>query len=150
RSWDIEHQSHHQAPHSMIDLQTAPASIVRFFKHQEFHWYHRYQMLYIWFAFIFFSPKSWVMHTYNTLFTYECVRPTDNVLHVVVKALGFVFPIAVSFYVLDVGTALRNLVMFAVSMSYFSLFTLFIQHEDSYLPEGERETWSMRQVTTSS
>ena len=34
-------------------------------------------------------------------------------------------------------------------MSYFSLFTLFIQHEDSYLPEGENEPWSVRQVITS-
>jgi fatty acid desaturase len=34
-------------------------------------------------------------------------------------------------------------------MSYFSLFTLFIQHEDSYLPEDEKEPWSVRQVVTS-
>jgi fatty acid desaturase len=34
-------------------------------------------------------------------------------------------------------------------MSYFSLFTLFIQHEDAYLPEDEMEPWSVRQVVTS-
>jgi fatty acid desaturase len=34
-------------------------------------------------------------------------------------------------------------------MSYFSLFTLFIQHEDAFLPESEKEPWSVRQVVTS-
>jgi len=149
-SWDIEHQSHHQAPHTTIDAQTAGASVVRFFKHQEFKWHHRYQMFYIWFAFIFYSPNSWVIHSYNTLYRYECVPLSDKMRHVGAKAVGFVLPITLSFQFFDTRTAFRNLFLFALSMSYFSLFTLFIQHEDSYLPEDEAEPWSVRQVATSS
>jgi fatty acid desaturase len=106
-------------------------------------------MLYIWFVFVLYSPNSWVIHSYNTLFKYDCVPPSDKVIHVVAKALGFVLPITMSFHLFDAGTAFRNLFLFALSMSYFSLFTLFIQHEHSYLPEKETEPWSIRQVTTS-
>jgi linoleoyl-CoA desaturase len=149
RGWDVEHQSHHQAPHTTIDAQTAGGSVIRFFEHQEYKWFHRYQMFYIWLVFILYSPNSWVIHSYNTLFKYECVPLTDKVIHVVAKALVFVLPITLSFYLLDAGTAFRNLFLFAVSMSYSTLFLLFIQHEDSYLPEDEAEPWSVRQVATS-
>jgi linoleoyl-CoA desaturase len=149
RGWDVEHSSHHQAPHTTIDAQTADAAVIRFFKHQEFKWFHRYQIFYIWFVFVLYSPNSWVVHSYNTLFKYECVPLSDKVIHIVAKALGFVLPIGLSFYLLDAGTAFRNLFLFAVSMSYSTLFLLFIQHEDSYLPEDQTETWSVRQVTTS-
>ena len=150
RSWDIEHQSHHQAPHTTIDAQTAGGSVVRFFEHQEFKWFHRYQMFYIWFVFVLYSPNSWLMHSYNTLFRYKCVPFSEKAVHVIAKALGFVLPIAMSFHIHSTGIAARNLFLFAVSMSYFSLFSLFIQHEDSYLPEKEDEPWSVRQVATSS
>ncbi len=149
RCWDVEHQSHHQAPHSMIDLQTAGATVVRFFEHQEYKPYHRYQMFYIWFVFILYSPNSWVVHSYNTLFRYKCVPRSEKIGHVVAKSVGFCLPIALSFFVLDSGTAFRNLFLFAVSTSYFSLFTLFIQHEDSYLAENADEPWSLRQIQTS-
>lgn len=149
RCWDVEHQSHHQAPHSMIDLQTAGATVVRFFEHQEYRPYHRYQMFYIWFVFILYSPNSWVVHSYNTLVRYKCVPLREKIGHVVAKTIGFVLPITLSFALLDLGTALVNLFLFAVSKSYFSLFTLFIQHEDSYLPENADEPWSLRQIRTS-
>jgi linoleoyl-CoA desaturase len=149
RCWDVEHQIHHQAPHSMIDLQTAGATVVRFFEHQEYRWYHRYQMFYIWFVFVLYSPNSWVIHTYNTLFKYDCVPRSEKITHVIGKTLGFALPIGLSFYLLDFGIAFRSLVLFALSKSYFSLFALFIQHEDSYLPEYAREPWSERQVVTS-
>ncbi len=150
RSWDVEHQSHHQAPHTTIDAQTAGGSVVRFFEHQEFRWFHRYQLIYIWFVFILYSPNSWLVHSYNTLFRYKCVPLSEKVIHVVAKAVGFVLPIAMSFHLHGAGIAFRNLFLFAVSMSYFSLFSLFIQHEDSYLTEREEEPWSARQVATSS
>lgn len=147
--WDIEHQGHHQAPHTTIDLQTAPPTGMRFFEHQEFEWFHRYQMLYMWPTFVFYSPVSWVMHSYKTLFRYPSVLPSEKVQHVGFKLFGFVLPITMSFVLFDFGIASRNLLLFAVSMSYFSLFTLFIQHEDSYLAEDENEPWSARQVATS-
>ncbi|HEX8411688.1 MAG TPA: fatty acid desaturase [Thermoanaerobaculia bacterium] len=149
RCWDVEHQSHHQAPHSMIDLQTAGATVVRFFEHQEYRPYHRYQMFYIWFVFILYSPNSWFVHSYNTLVRYKCVPLREKIGHVVAKTVGFVVPITLSFVLLDPGTALVNLFLFAVSKSYFSLFTLFIQHEDSYLSENADEPWSLRQIRTS-
>ena len=149
RGWDVEHQSHHQAPHTTIDLQTASDSVVRFFQHQKFKWFHRYQIVYIWLAFVLYSPNSWVVHSYNTLFKYKCVPLSDKIIHVVAKSLGFVLPIGLSFYLLDAGTAFRNLLLYAVSISYSTLFLLFIQHEDSYLPEDENEPWSVRQVATS-
>jgi linoleoyl-CoA desaturase len=149
RCWDVEHQIHHQAPHTLIDLQTAGGSIIRFFEHQEYRWYHRYQMIYIWFVFILYSPNSWVVHTYNTLFKYDCVPRSEKVSHVVAKTFGFVLPIGLSFYLFGPAIALRNLVIFGLSMSYFTLFLLFIQHEDSYLPEKGEEPWSQRQITTS-
>jgi fatty acid desaturase/predicted heme/steroid binding protein len=149
RCWDVEHQSHHQAPHSMIDLQTAGATVVRFFEHQEYKPYHRYQMFYIWFVFILYSPNSWVVHTYNTLFRYKCVPLPEKIGHVVAKSIGFIVPISLSFFLLTPGTALLNLFLLAVSKSYFSLFVLFIQHEDSYLPEDADEPWSLRQIRTS-
>lgn len=149
RCWDVEHQSHHQAPHSMIDLQTAGATVVRFFEHQEFRSYHRYQMFYIWFVFILYSPNSWFVHTYNTLVRYKCVPLSEKIGHVAAKTVGFVLPIALSFYIFDFWPAFWNLFLFAISKSYFSLFTLFIQHEDSYLPENAEEPWSIRQITTS-
>lgn len=150
RSWDVEHQSHHQAPHTTIDAQTAGGTVVRFFEHQEYKWFHRYQLFYIWLVFILYSPNSWVMHSYNTLFKYKCVPLSEKVVHVAAKAVGFVLPITMSFYLHGSGTAFWNLFLFATSMSYFSLFSLFIQHEDSYLPENEDEPWSVRQVATSS
>lgn len=149
RSWDVEHQSHHQAPHSSIDAQTAGGTVVRFFQHQEYKWFHRYQMLYIWFVFILYSPNSWVVHSYNTLFRYKCVPVGEKLLHIAAKTIGFILPIGLSFYLFPFGTAFGNLFLFALSMSYFSLFTLFIQHEDSYLPDEEKESWSVRQVATS-
>jgi linoleoyl-CoA desaturase len=149
RCWDVEHQSHHQAPHTSIDAQTAGWSIMRFFEHQPYSRVHRYQMFYMWFVFVLYSPNSWVVHTYNTLFKYECVPLKEKVVHVLAKAIGFVLPVMASFWLFGAGTASRNLLLFAVSMSYFTLFTLFIQHEDSYLPENESESWSVRQVTTS-
>jgi fatty acid desaturase/predicted heme/steroid binding protein len=150
RSWDIEHQIHHQAPHTTIDLQTAGGTIVRFFEHQEMKWYQRYQTYYIWFLFLFFSPNSWVVHTYKTLFKYKCVPPLEKATHIVAKTLGFVLPISVSFCLYGMVAATTNLFLFSMSMSYFSLFSLFIQHEDCYLPESENEPWSFRQVVTSS
>jgi linoleoyl-CoA desaturase len=149
RGWDVEHQSHHQAPHTTIDLQTAGGSVIRFFEHQEFKWFHRYQMIYIWLVFVLYSPNSWVMHSYNTLFKYACVPLTDKVIHVFAKTAGFILPIAMSFYLLNAGTAFRNLFLYAVSVSYSTLFLLFIQHEDAYLPEDGTEPWSVRQVSTS-
>jgi fatty acid desaturase len=106
-------------------------------------------MFYIWFVFILYSPNSWVVHSYNTLFRYKCVPLSEKIGHVVAKSLGFALPITLSFFVLDLGTALLNLFLFAVSTSYFSLFTLFIQHEDSYLAEDADEPWSLRQIRTS-
>jgi linoleoyl-CoA desaturase len=150
RCWDVEHQSHHQAPHTIIDAQTAGGTVVRFFEHQEFKWFHRYQLFYIWFIFILYSPNSWVVHSYNTLFKYKCVPWSEKVTHVVAKSAGFLLPITLSFFLHGAGMAARNLFIFAVSMSYFSLFSLFIQHEDSYLTEKEDEPWSVRQVATSS
>lgn len=147
--WDIEHQVHHQAPHTSIDLQTAGEAGMRFFEHQQPRWFHRYQMYYVWFLFVLYSPASWVTHTYKTLFKYPTVKPFDKVLHVGFKLCFFVLPITLSFWLLPSGIAARNLFIFAVSMSYFSMFTLFIQHEDAYLPEDEKEPWSLRQVTTS-
>jgi fatty acid desaturase/predicted heme/steroid binding protein len=149
RCWDVEHQSHHQAPHSMIDLQTAGATVVRFFEHQEYKPYHRYQMFYIWFVFILYSPNSWFVHSYNTLFRYKCVPLREKIGHVAAKGFGFVLPISLSFFLLDPGIAFLNLFLFAISKSYFSLFTLFIQHEDSYLAENANEPWSLRQIRTS-
>lgn len=149
RCWDVEHQSHHQAPHSMIDLQTAGATVVRFFEHQEYRPYHRYQMFYIWFVFILYSPNSWFVHSYNTLFRYQCVPLPEKIGHVIAKGFGFVLPISLSFVLFSPGTAFLNLFLFAISKSYFSLFTLFIQHEDSYLPENANEPWSLRQIRTS-
>lgn len=149
RCWDVEHQSHHQAPHSMIDLQTAGATVVRFFEHQEYRPYHRYQMYYIWFVFILYSPNSWFVHSYNTLVRYKCVPLREKIGHVIAKGIGFVLPITLSFVLLDFGTAFLNLFLFAISKSYFSLFTLFIQHEDSYLAENAEEPWSLRQIRTS-
>ncbi|MFO0937597.1 MAG: fatty acid desaturase [Gemmataceae bacterium] len=149
RTWDVEHQIHHQAPHSSIDLQTAPETGVRFFEHQQVRPHHRFQMAYLWFAFIFYSPVSWVMHTYGTLFKYPSVLMTDKLLHVGFKMIGFIIPITLSFYLHGAWLAGFNLLVFAISMSYFSLFTLFIQHEDSYLPEDGNEPWSVRQVVTS-
>ncbi|HKR66138.1 MAG TPA: fatty acid desaturase [Thermoanaerobaculia bacterium] len=149
RCWDVEHQSHHQAPHSMIDLQTAGATVVRFFEHQEYRPYHRYQMFYIWFVFILYSPNSWVVHSYNTLVRYKCVPLREKIGHVIAKSVGFVFPITASFVLLDFRIAFLNLFLFAISKSYFSLFTLFIQHEDSYLDEDADEPWSIRQIGTS-
>src|SRR5579864_1236699 len=149
RCWDVEHQSHHQAPHTTIDAQTAGGSVVRFFEHQPFKWFHRYQMFYIWFIFVLYSPNSWVVHSYNTLFRYKCVPLHEKVIHVVAKTIGFIVPITLSFRLHGFPTASGNLFLFAVSMSYFSLFTLFIQHEDAYLSEDEMEPWSVRQVTTS-
>jgi fatty acid desaturase/predicted heme/steroid binding protein len=150
RSWDIEHQIHHQAPHTVIDLQTAGDSLVRFFEHQTVKSVHRYQMFYIWFAFVLFSPSSWLIHTYKTLFLYKCVPLSEKAVHVAAKMVGFLIPISVSFYRFGAGTALVNLFLFAVSMSYSSLFLLFIQHEDCYLPQDGTEAWSVRQVATSS
>jgi linoleoyl-CoA desaturase len=150
RCWDVEHHSHHQAPHTMIDLQTSGGTVIRFFEHQEYKWFHRYQMLYIWFVFILYSPNSWIVHTYNTLVRYKCVPRWEKWVHVIAKTCGFVLPIAYSFYHLGFGIAFRDVMLFAVSMSYFSLFSLFIQHEDAYLTEKENEPWSVRQVTTSS
>lgn len=150
RSWDIEHQIHHQAPHTTIDLQTAGGSIVRFFEHQQLKWYQRYQMFYIWFLFILFSPSSWISHTYKTLFQYKCVPLWEKVTHVLAKLVGFILPIFLSFRLHSAATAFTNLLIFSISMSYFSLFSLFIQHEDCYLPESENEPWSLRQVVTSS
>lgn len=147
--WDIEHQGHHQAPHTTIDLQTAGSTGMRFFEHQEYKWFHRYQMFYMWLAFVFYSPVSWVMHSYKTLICYPSVLPSEKIMHVGFKLFGFVLPITMSFYLFGFRTAFAHLLLFAVSMSYFSLFTLFIQHEDSYLPEHENEPWSVRQVTTS-
>jgi fatty acid desaturase/predicted heme/steroid binding protein len=147
--WDIEHQGHHQAPHTSIDLQTAPASGMRFFEHQQPRWFHCYQVYYMWLLFVIYSPVSWVMHTYKTLFRYPSVTKTDKGLHVGFKLCFFILPIVSSFWLLPVTTAARNLLVFAVSMSYFSLFTLFIQHEDAYLPEDAKEPWSVRQVVTS-
>jgi fatty acid desaturase/predicted heme/steroid binding protein len=150
RCWDVEHQSHHQAPHTMIDMQTADWNVARFYGHEKFQWFHRYQMIYLWFLFILYSPSSWVTHSYNTLFKYKCVPFSEKVTHVVVKAAGFVLPIAMSFRLHGAGTASRNLFLFAVSMSYSSLFMLFIQHEDCYPAEDDTEPWSVRQVVTSS
>jgi len=150
RSWDIEHQIHHQAPHTTIDLQTGGGSVVRFFAHQEVRWYQRYQMVYIWLLFMFFSPNSWLVHTYKTLFKYKCVPLSEKVVHIVAKTVGFVLPISVSFYLYGTAAAGVNLFLFSVSMSYFSIFSLFIQHENCYLPETENESWSFRQVVTSS
>lgn len=150
RSWDIEHQIHHQAPHTTIDLQTAGGSAVRFFEHQEIKKYQRYQMIYIWFLFMLFSPNSWIVHTYKTLFQYKCVPLSEKFVHVLAKAVGFVLPISLSFYLHDAVTAGLNLFLFSISMSYFSLFSLFIQHEECYFPESENESWSFRQVVTSS
>jgi len=147
--WNIEHQIHHQAPHTSIDLQTARGTGMRFFEHQEPMWIYRYQMYYMWFLFVLYSPASWVMHSYKTLFKYPTVRPFDKALHVGFKLCFFVLPIAFSFRFLPFSIAARNFVIFAVSMSYFSIFTLFVQHEDAYLPEDEKEPWSIRQVTTS-
>src|SRR4029077_11597816 len=107
--WDIEHQNHHQAPHTTIDVQTAPASIVRFFKHQPFRWYHRYQMFYIWFVLILYSPNSWIFHSYNTLFKYPCVPLMHKLTHVACKTVGFVIPITLSFYLFGFATAFRNI-----------------------------------------
>jgi fatty acid desaturase/predicted heme/steroid binding protein len=149
RTWDVEHQIHHQAPHSSIDLQTAPDTGVRFFEHQPPRPHHRFQLAYLWLAFVFYSPVSWVMHSYGTLVKYPSVRTTDKILHVAFKMTGFIIPIALSFYLHGVWLAGINLLVFAISMSYFSLFTLFIQHEDSYLPEDGCEPWSVRQVVTS-
>jgi linoleoyl-CoA desaturase len=147
--WDVEHQGHHQAPHTTIDLQTAGSTGIRFFEHQKFEWFHRYQMYYIWLVFVLYSPASWIMHSYRTLFVYPSVSPSEKILHVGLKFFGFVLPMTMSFVLFDFGIALRNLLLLAFSMSYFSLFTLFIQHEDSYLPEDENEPWSLRQVITS-
>lgn len=149
-SWDIEHQSHHQAPHTSVDVQTAGRSVVRFFEHQEFRPFHRYQMIYIWLAFVLYAPSSWVIHSYNTLFKYKGISLSGKLLHIAAKAVGFILPISLSFYLGDVGIASRNLMVFAASVSYFSLFSAFIQHEDSYLAESSEEPWSYRQVTTSS
>ena len=148
RCWDIEHQGHHQAPHTSIDVQTAGASVVRFFEHQEHRWYHRYQIYYIWIVLIFYSPSSWVTHSYKTLFTYNCIPLGEKILHVAAKTV-FVLAIALSFHLFDAAAAATNLFIFMVSMSYFALFTLFIQHEDSYLPEDQAESWSVRQIGTS-
>jgi fatty acid desaturase/predicted heme/steroid binding protein len=147
--WDVEHQGHHQAPHTTIDLQTAGSTGMRFFEHQKFERFHRYQMFYMWIVFVFYSPASWVMHSYRTLFVYPSVLPWEKALHIGFKSFGFVVPITLSFFLSDIAIALGNLALFALSMSYFSLFTLFIQHEDSYLPEDKNEPWSVRQVTTS-
>ncbi len=147
-SWDIEHQSHHQAPHTSIDLQTAQGTGMRFFQHQKPKWFYRYQIYYMWFLFVVYSPASWVTHTYNTLFEYP-TRLRDKALHVGFKLCFFVVPIALSFRLLSFDIAARNLLIVAISMSYFSIFTLFIQHEDAYLQENEMEPWSLRQVTTS-
>jgi fatty acid desaturase len=147
--WDIEHQAHHQAPHTSIDLQTAPTTGLRFFEHQKTKGIYRYQMYYMWLIFILYSPASWMTHTYKTLFKYTSVTAPDKALHIAFKLCGFVFPIVLSFWLNPIGIASRNLFLFSISMSYFSLFTLFIQHEDSYLPENEQEPWSMRQVVTS-
>jgi fatty acid desaturase len=147
--WDVEHQSHHQAPHTSIDLQTAGGAGMRFFAHQSPRWFHQYQMYYLWFLFILYSPASWLNHSYKTLFKYPSVRPLDKALHIGFKLGFFVLPITLSFRLLPCGIAARNLLIFAVSMSYFSIFTLFIQHEDSYLPEDGKEPWSYRQVATS-
>ena len=147
--WDVEHQGHHQAPHTTIDLQTAGSTGMRFFEHQKFEWFHRYQMFYVWLVFVFYSPASWVMHSYRTLFVYPSVLRSEKILHAGFKLTGFVVPMTLSFFLFDAATALTNLFLLAFSMSYFSLFTLFIQHEDSYLPEDENEPWSVRQVITS-
>jgi linoleoyl-CoA desaturase len=149
RGWDVEHQAHHQAPHTSIDVQTAGGSAMRFFQHQEFKWFHKYQMYYMWPALVLYSPNSWVMHSYNTLFKYTCVPMKEKVLHVVAKSVGFVLPLAASFQIHGAATAFTYLLVFAVSMSYASLFLLFIQHEDSYLPDDDTEPWSVRQVATS-
>ena len=103
----------------------------------------------MWALFILYSPSSWVMHSYNTLFKYPNVRCSDKALHIAFKLSFFVLPIVYSFWVHPIGIAARNLLVFAISMSYFSLFTLFIQHEDAYLPEDAQEAWSVRQVVTS-
>jgi linoleoyl-CoA desaturase len=147
--WDIEHQGHHQAPHTTIDLQTAGSTGMRFFEHQEYKWFHRYQMFYMWLAFVFYSPASWVTHSYKTLVKYPSVLLWEKIAHVGFKFFGFVLPITASFFLFEFRVAFGHLMLFAFSMSYFSLFTLFIQHEDCYLPEHENEPWSVRQVTTS-
>src|SRR5438105_6044788 len=101
--WDVAHEIHHQAHHTSIDLQTAPETGVRFFEHQQPKWFHRYQMYYMWFLFILYSPASWVMHTYNTLFKYPTVKVFDKALHIGFKLCFFVIPIALSFWLLPVG-----------------------------------------------
>ena len=147
--WDVEHQAHHQAPHTSIDPQTADEVGMRFFEHQEKKWYHQYQMFYLWLLFVFYSPSSWFTHTYKTLFVFPSLTLTDKLLHLGFKLTFFVAPIVLSFFLLDPLLASLNLLVFAISMSYFSIFTLFIQHEDAYLPEREWESWSERQVITS-
>lgn len=148
-AWGVEHQGHHQAPHTKIDLQTTPPSIVRFFEHQERMSFQRYQMYYMWFVFIFFSPVTWIAHSYNTLFNYPSILRSEKVLHVSFKLVCFVFPISMSFFLFGFKVAIINFFLFAFSVSYFTLFCLFIQHEDSYLLEDGNESWSVRQVSTS-
>jgi fatty acid desaturase len=146
--WDVDHQSHHQAPHSSIDLQTAPATGMRFFEHQPSRWFHRHQMIYLWLILAVYAPSSWITHSYCTLFKYPG-RPVEKVLHVGFKLIFFVLPIASTFVRFDLAHALGNFILFAVSMSYSTVFMLFIQHGDSYLPEDQSDHWSVRQVTTS-
>ena len=147
--WDVEHQIHHQAPHSEIDLQTAPPSGVKFFEHQETQWHHRYQTYYMWVLFTIYSPTSWVVHSIRTLFVYPSITPFEKLHHIFFKTTCFVIPIALSFYFNTFWVALGCFAAYSISMSYFSIFTLFIQHEDSYLPESSSESWAARQIKTS-
>jgi len=147
--WDVEHQVHHQAPHTGIDLQTAPSSGVKFFEHQETRWHHKYQMYYMWVLFIIYSPVSWVVHSYRTLFVYPSVTPFEKAHHLVFKFFGFLLPILLGFHYNELWLAILCFMAYSISMSYFSIFTLFIQHEESYMPEEVPDSWAERQVITS-
>lgn len=146
--WNVDHQSHHQAPHSSVDLQTAPPTGMRFFENQAPRWFHRHQMIYLWLVLAVYAPSSWITYSYDTLFRYPS-RPVEKILHVGFKLIFFVLPIASTFVRFDLAHALGNFFLFIVSMSYSSVFMLFIQHGDSYLPEDQSDPWSVRQVSTS-
>jgi fatty acid desaturase len=124
---------------------------MRFFEHQEYRWYFRFQPLYLWVVFLLYTPSQFVHHTWCVLVAYRhSLTLTDKLLHVLVKGVFFVLPIALCLWLHPLPMALGLLFLFVMSTSYCSIFLLFIQHEDSYLPESELEPWSVRQARTAS
>ncbi len=165
--WQLRHNgSHHIFPNvydADTDMEITP--LIYLDKHQEMHWYHRYQHLYAPFLYMFFS-LGWIFfadfmfysekkHANITVYKFP---PIEYVKLIFVKlvyiTVYLVIPIWVTHLPLAIILTAFFLMHFCVSL--FLTFTFFISHHVTEVPYVEvraenlsvPDSWAAHQINT--